>query len=82
MKTILSYLPSSASPSAFISSHPTSSGSDGKVTSKTLTELASKNPSALKWPIVVDWMGGRASIGDVDGVKGILEAIRKDRDGE
>jgi hypothetical protein len=36
----------------------------------------------LKWPIVVDWTGGKASIGDVEGVKGILEAIRKERDGE
>jgi hypothetical protein len=30
----------------------------------------------------VDWTGGRASIGDVEGVKEILEAIRKERDGE
>lgn len=30
----------------------------------------------------MDWTGGRASIGDVEGVKGILEAIRKERDGE
>jgi hypothetical protein len=27
-------------------------------------------------------MGGRASIGDVEGVAGILEAIRKESDGE
>lgn len=36
----------------------------------------------FKWPVVVDWTGGRASIGDVEGVKEILEAIRKERDGE
>jgi hypothetical protein len=44
--------------------------------------LGNENPNMLKWPVVVDWIGGRASIGDVDGVKGILEAIRKERDGE
>lgn len=41
-----------------------------------------KNPNVFKWPVVVDWTGGRASIGDVDGVKDILEAIRQERDGE
>jgi hypothetical protein len=30
----------------------------------------------------MDWHGGRASIGDVEGVKGVLEAIRKERDSE
>jgi hypothetical protein len=49
---------------------------------KGIAELANKNLNALKWPIVVDWTGGRASIGEVDGVKGILEAIRQERDGE
>lgn len=47
-----------------------------------MVKLANENPNSLKWPIVVDWTGGRASIGDVEGVKGILEAIRKQRDGE
>ncbi|KAL5520425.1 hypothetical protein ACEPAG_9649 [Sanghuangporus baumii] len=82
VKTILSYLPSSsAGPSTFISSHPSSSGieTESQVTSKTLAELARSNPHALKWPIVVDWMGGRASIGDVDGVRAILDAIRKEQ---
>jgi len=84
VQTILSYLPSSPSvSSAFLSSHPTSDAAgSGNLTTKTLAEVARQNPNALKWPIVVDWMGGRASIGDVDGVKGILEAIRKVRDGE
>lgn len=45
-------------------------------------ELVNKNPNVLKWPIVVDWIGGRASVGDVEGVKDILEAIRQERDGE
>jgi hypothetical protein len=35
----------------------------------------------LKWPIVVDWAGGRATAGDAEGVKDILEYLRK-RDGE
>jgi len=85
MQTIMSYLPSKPSlSSAFLSSHPSAAGSDSgaQMTAQTLGELAKKSPNALKWPIVVDWMGGRAAIGDVDGVKGILEAIRKDRDGE
>ncbi|KAH8114876.1 thioredoxin-like protein [Phellopilus nigrolimitatus] len=82
--TILSYLPSSPSVSStFISSHPTSasvrSETESQVTSKTLAELAQTNPSALKWPIVVDWLGGRASVGDLDGVRGILEAILKEQ---
>jgi len=47
-----------------------------------VVKLGNKNPNSLKWPIVVDWTGGRASIGDVEGVKAILEAIRKERDGE
>ena len=82
IKTILGYLPSStASPSTFISSHPSSSGvgTNGQMSSKTLTELARSNPNALKWPIVVDWMGGRASVGDIEGVRAILDAIRKEQ---
>lgn len=44
--------------------------------------MATSNPNVFKWPVVVDWTGGRASIGDVEGVKEILEALRKERDGE
>jgi hypothetical protein len=36
----------------------------------------------LKWPIIVDWTSGRASAGDSEGVKDILEYLRKKRDGE
>lgn len=43
---------------------------------------AAQNPNALKWPIVVDWTGGKAAVGDVEAVKGILEELRKKRDGE
>lgn len=56
---------------------------DGRPTSAdAVNKLASKNPKALKWPIVVDWSGGRAAVGDVEGVKKILEELRKERDGE
>lgn len=83
INTILSYLPTRSSiSSTFISAHPSSAGEGSQVTSKTLAELAKKNPSLLKWPIVVDWLNGRASVGDVDGVRQMLEAIRKERDGE
>lgn len=87
LRTILSYLPSrSASlppPSTFLSSHPTApSPGEQPQTLDGVTKLASSNPSAFKWPVVVDWSGGRASVGDVEGVKNILEEIRKRRDGE
>ncbi|KZT25020.1 hypothetical protein NEOLEDRAFT_1066162, partial [Neolentinus lepideus HHB14362 ss-1] len=87
LRTILSYLPSaSASPaplSTLLSSHPSApSGSEQPRTADAVTKLASSNPSALKWPIVVDWDSGKASIGDVEGVKSILEELRRKRDGE
>ena len=44
--------------------------------------LAQKSPLALKWPIIVDWTSGRAVAGDSEGVKDILEYLRKRRDGE
>lgn len=47
-----------------------------------IANLGTQNPNAMRWPIVVDWTGGRASIGDVEGVKGILEMLRQKRDGE
>lgn len=49
---------------------------------KGIVSLVEQNPNVFKWPVVVDWIGGRASVGDVEGVKGILEAIRQRRDGE
>lgn len=51
-------------------------------TAEGIAKLAMQNIHALKWPIVVDWDGGSAAIGDVDGVRGILEELRKRRDGE
>ena|ERR1700735_4546773 len=85
--TILSYASpeSQSSPdlSKFISSHPTApSPSERPKNANEVVRLGTENPNILKWPIVVDWHGGRASIGDVEGVQGILEAIRKERDGE
>ena len=82
LKTILSYLPSkAASPSlVFLSTHP--SAAERPDTVSGIVELGRKNPNALKWPIVVDWNDGKASVGDVEGVKGILEILRKKRDGE
>ncbi|EGN92641.1 hypothetical protein SERLA73DRAFT_190825 [Serpula lacrymans var. lacrymans S7.3] len=89
LSIILSYLPSSKSSSpppalsAFFSSHPTApSPSERPQSADGLVRLVSQNPSAFRWPVVVDWTGGRASIGDVEGVGRILEAIRQRRDGE
>lgn len=68
---------------SFLSSHPSAPGSDEQPRSAvSVAELGAKNPNALKWPVVVDWNGGRASIGDVDGVGKMLEALRQRRDGE
>lgn len=36
----------------------------------------------FKWPVVVDWIGGKAAVGDVGGVNEILENLRKKRDGQ
>jgi hypothetical protein len=84
-KTILSYLPSkAANPSmVFLSAHPSGpTASEQPTTVKGIAELAEKNPLAIKWPIVVGWSIGKVSIGDVEGVKGILEILRQKRDGE
>jgi len=84
LQTILSYLPSPAtSPSlALLSVHPSLSVTEQPTTLKDIAALAERNPKALKWPIVVNWHEGKASIGDVEGVKDILETLRKKRDGE
>jgi arsenate reductase-like glutaredoxin family protein len=84
-KTILSYFPSKATnPSmVFLSAHPSAASTfDQPSTTQGIAELAKKNPLAIKWPIVVDWSIGKVSIGDVDGVKEILETVRQRRDGE
>ncbi|KIM37805.1 hypothetical protein M413DRAFT_448309 [Hebeloma cylindrosporum] len=83
--TIMSYLPSKATnPSmAFLSAHPSAgSVAEQPTTLKDIAALAETNPNAFKWPVVVNWVEGKASIGNTEGVKDILESIRKKRDGE
>ena len=86
IQTILQYLPKRSDgsnqrdPSVLLSAHP--SGSKVPATARDVLEAVKRSPSALRWPIVVDWMGGRASAGNIDEVKAILEALRKERDGE
>lgn len=88
LRTILSYItpPTSTAPpalSTFLSAHPSAPGiGEQPQSAKDVASLVEQNPNAFKWPVVVDWIGGRASVGDVEGVKGILEAIRQQRDGE
>ncbi|KZT69055.1 hypothetical protein DAEQUDRAFT_727249 [Daedalea quercina L-15889] len=86
LRTILSYLPAATSapggvsPDVLVSSHPTVE--TRPTSTEGVVKLASTNLHALKWPIVVDWDAGRAAVGDVEGVKSILEELRKKRDGE
>ncbi|KAJ7222594.1 hypothetical protein GGX14DRAFT_429178 [Mycena pura] len=86
LSTILSFLPSRDSAqsltSAFLSAHPSAAGSSDGASAATVSRLGMDRPSAFKWPVVVDWNAGRASVGDVEGVKGILELLRQKRDGE
>ncbi|KAG5649699.1 hypothetical protein H0H81_002439 [Sphagnurus paluster] len=85
LRTILSYLPAKGvSPSsAFLSAHFTAPvGAERPEGVSAIAKLAQENPSALRWPIVVDWNEGKATVGDIEGVKGILETLRKRRDGE
>ncbi|KAJ7451077.1 hypothetical protein FB451DRAFT_1284603 [Mycena latifolia] len=86
LSAILSYLPSkndaSPSPSSvFLSAHPSSASSEG-ASLAAVSSIGRDKPNAFKWPIVVDWNAGKASVGDVDGVEGILELLRQKRDGE
>ncbi|TFK96194.1 hypothetical protein BDV98DRAFT_576556 [Pterulicium gracile] len=41
-----------------------------------------KNPSAFRWPLVVDWDAGTAAVGDVEGVSKMLEHMAQKRDGK
>lgn len=47
-----------------------------------VSRMGRDNPNTFKWPLVVDWNAGKASVGDVEGVQGILELLRQKRDGE
>lgn len=80
LRTIVSYLPKEGNYATFLSSHPAAAEQPNSAAG--IAELGTRNPSALKWPVVVDWTGGRASVGDVDGVAKMLEALRQRRDGE
>ena len=89
IRTILEYLPRVRDVddphhvAALISSHPSApSLPDRPHSPEGLVRLAEKSPLALKWPIVVDWTSGRASAGDSEGIKDMLEYLRKKRDGE
>jgi hypothetical protein len=39
--------------------------------------MASTNPRIMRWPIVVNWDSGEATIGNLDGVKTLIENLRK-----
>jgi hypothetical protein len=87
LTTILSYRSpqdsSTHSISAFISAHPSSPSPDElPQNADGIVRLATQNPNVFKWPVVVDWTEGMATIGTAEGVKTILEVIRKRRDGE
>ena len=84
LRSILSYVAPegrTAAGSVFLSAHPAAEP-EKPADVEAIPKLASQHPNALKWPIVVDWAGGRASVGNVDGVKAMLEELRKVRDGE
>lgn len=71
------------SPKGGLSGFLSGSGAGEQVGSaEKVLALAGQSPDSFKWPVVVDWSGGKASIGDIEGVKEILEGIRKKRDGE
>jgi len=76
--TILSYL-SNSPPSALLSS--TSANAASVATPASLHKLASSQPNALKWPIVVNWDDGVAAAGE-DAPGPVLEALRAKRDGD
>ncbi|KAI0060122.1 hypothetical protein BV25DRAFT_1807833 [Artomyces pyxidatus] len=92
IRTILTYLPPARSaddPSdphhvaRLISTHPSApSLPDRPSSAEGLSRLAQSNPHAVRWPIIVDWTNGKAVAGDSEGVKDILEHLRKRRDGE
>jgi len=83
LETILSYFPSKVvSPGhVLISAHPSAPPfSDRPTTLSGIVQLAQDQPQAVKWPIVVDWDNGKAAVGDVEGVRAILENLQKKRD--
>jgi len=75
LKTIMGYLKSTNPAMAFLSAHPAAQVIQGGQDLKQVAELAQSNANALKWPVVVDWEGGRASVGDVEGVRRLLDEL-------
>jgi len=71
---IESYLPNGGLASFLTAGSP--------ATADQVLSQANRDLDGFKWPVVVDWVGGKASVGDVDGVNEILENLRKKRDGE
>lgn len=74
LRTIESYLPHGGLASFVTGGSP--------ATTDQVLSQAKRDVDAFKWPVVVDWVGGKASVGDIDGVNEILENLRKKRDGE
>lgn len=67
--------------STFLSAHPTSAGSEtgsGDEVER-VVKTAEKNRTALKYPLVVDWDGGKVAVGDLSEVQKILDARLKAR---
>lgn len=82
LSTILNYTKQSFG--SLLSAHPSSSSplSERPSTIRALHDVFRKYPKAMKWPVVVNWDDGQVAVGDVEGVKGILESLRRKRDGE
>jgi len=74
LQTIESFLPHRGLASFVTNGSP--------ATTDQLLSQAKRDLEAFKWPVVVDWVEGKAAVGDVDGVNEILENLRKKRDGE
>ena len=74
LRTIESYLPHGGLASFVTGGSP--------ATTDQVLSQAKRDLDSFKWPVVVDWVGGKATVGDVDGVNEILETLRKKRDGE
>ncbi|KAG8929290.1 hypothetical protein FRC02_005778 [Tulasnella sp. 418] len=68
--------------SSFISAHPAVAGLSSPSSAEDLAKMAVSNPKVLKYPLAVNWDEGEVSIGSVDGVKEIIENMRKRRDSE
>jgi hypothetical protein len=69
--------------SAFLSAHPSTSGSEeasGRDEVERVIHTAKSNPLALKYPIVVDWDVGKIAVGSVADVEGLLQVRANLRD--